>query len=211
MNSELASFVKESLQQGQSRAAIKEALLSAGWQEREITKALNSFADIEFVTPVPRPKPYLAAREAFLYLLSFITLYISAFSFGALLFQFIDRWFPDASRVFYGQDISLSSLRMAIASLIIAFPLHLALMAKLMRSAARDPERSQSLVRKWLTYLTLVVVAGVLIGDAISLLFNVLGGETTWRFFLKSLVVFLIGGAIFGFYLTGLQKEEKES
>lgn len=211
MNSELASFVKESLQQGQSRAAIKDVLLSAGWQEREITKALNSFADIEFVTPVPRPKPYLAAREAFLYLLSFITLYISAFSFGALLFQFIDRWFPDASRVFYGQDISLSSLRMAIASLIIAFPLHLALMAKLMRSAARDPERSQSLVRKWLTYLTLVVVAGVLIGDAISLLFNVLGGETTWRFFLKSLVVFLIGGAIFGFYLTGLQKEEKES
>ena len=78
-------------------------------------------------------------------------------------------------------------------------------------AAAQDPERRQSLVRKWLTYLTLVVVAGVLIGDSISLLFNVLGGETTWRFFLKSLVVFLIGGAILGFYLAGLQKEEKES
>ena len=210
MRNELTLFVKESLQQGQSRAAITDALLSAGWQKQEIAKAMNSFADIDFAVPIPKPKPYLAAREAFLYLLSFITLYISAFSFGALLFQFIDRWFPDPSRLAYG-DVSFSSLRMAIASLIIAFPLHLALMAKLTKSAAQDPERSQSLVRKWLTYLTLVVVAGVLIGDSISLLFNVLGGETTWRFFLKSLVVFLIGGAILGFYLTGLQKEEKES
>jgi hypothetical protein len=194
-----------------NRESIREALNKAGWQKEEVQKALSAFAEVAFPLPVPRPKPYLAAREAFLYLLSFITLYISAFSFGALLFQFIDRWFPDASRVFYGQDISLSSLRMAIASLIIAFPLHLALMARLTKSAAQDPERSQSLVRKWLTYLTLVVVVGVLIGDSISLLFNVLGGETTWRFFLKSLVVFLIGSTILGFYLAGLQKEEKES
>ncbi len=205
------SFVQKALEKGESRESITRALLAAKWQEAEVKKVLSAFAEVSFQIPVPKPKPYLAAREAFLYLLSFITLYISAFSFGALLFQFIDRWFPDASRVLYGQDISLSSLRMAIASLVIAFPLHLALMAKLMRSAARDPERSQSLVRKWLTYLTLVVVAGVLIGDAISLLFNVLGGETTWRFLLKSFVVFLIGGAIFGFYLAGLQKEEKES
>lgn len=194
-----------------SRQAIRDALLAAHWQEEEVKKALSAFTQVPFPLPVPKPKPYLAAREAFLYLLSFITLYISAFSFGALLFQFIDRWFPDASRVLYGQDISLSSLRMAIASLVIAFPLHLALMARLMKSAAQDPERSRSLVRKWLTYLTLVVVAGVLIGDSISLLFNVLGGETTMRFLLKSLVVFLIGGAILGFYLAGLQKEEKES
>ena len=172
MNNELLSFVRTALEKGESRQSIHSALLAAKWQEAEVKKALAAFAEVSFPIPVPKPKPYLAAREAFLYLLSFITLYISAFSFGALLFQFIDRWFPDASRVFYGQDISLSSLRMAIASLIIAFPLHLLLMAKLMKSAARDPERSQSLVRKWLTYLTLVVVAGVLIGDAISLLFN---------------------------------------
>ncbi len=210
MNNELLLFVRASLEKGESRENIREALLTAKWQEEEVKKALSAFAEISFPVPVPKPKPYLAAREAFLYLLSFITLYISAFSFGLLLFQFIDRWFPDASRALYGQDISLSSLRMAIASLIIAFPLHLALMARLVKSAAQDPERSRSLVRKWLTYLTLVVVVGVLIGDSISLLFNVLGGETTWRFFLKSLVVFLIGGVILGFYLAGLQKEEKE-
>ena len=209
MSNELISFVKESLQKGQSRAAITEALFSAGWQEQEITKAMNSFADIDFAVPIPKPKPYLAAREAFLYLLSFITLYISAFSFGALLFQFIERWFPDSSRFVYG-DISFSSLRMAISALVIAFPLYVLLMRQFMKAAAKDPERSKSLVRKWLTYLTLVVVAGVLIGDLIAVLFNLLGGEITTRFLLKAGTVFAIGGAIFGFYLSDLQKEEKE-
>jgi len=90
MNSELRLFVKESLEKNQSRASIKEALLSAGWQEQEIVKALNSFAEVDFPIPVPKKKPYLVAREAFLYLVSFITLYITALSFGALIFSFID-------------------------------------------------------------------------------------------------------------------------
>jgi len=107
MNQELHSFVKDSLEKKQSRTAIQEALLQAGWQEQEIAKALNSFAEIDFPVPVPKRKPYLAAREAFLYLVSFITLYITAFSFGALLFSFIDIWFPDPLR--FGGGVSSSA------------------------------------------------------------------------------------------------------
>lgn len=206
MSSELILFVKESLQKGQSRASITEALLSAGWQEQEITKALRSFAQVDFPVPVPRKKPYLAAREAFLYLVSFITLYITAFSFGVLVFSFIDMWLPDPLRQYAVLSVSTN----AIASLIVAFPLFLFLTRALSRSAAKDPERRESLVKKWLTYLTLVVAAAVLIGDLIAVLSNLLGGELTARFFLKAATVFLIAGAIFGFYLTNLQKEEKE-
>ncbi|MBI2113400.1 MAG: hypothetical protein HYT50_02380, partial [Candidatus Wildermuthbacteria bacterium] len=111
MNNELQSFVKASLEKGMNRDEIRSALRKAGWQEDEITKALFSFAEVDFPVAVPKPKPYLDAKEAFLYLVSFITLYISAFSFGALIFLFIDLWFPDIAQYrFY--DASRSGLRM---------------------------------------------------------------------------------------------------
>jgi hypothetical protein len=59
-----------------------------------------------------------------------------------------------------------------------------------------------------LTYITLFVAAGVLIGDLISLVFNFLGGELTVRFVLKVLTVGVIAGTIFGHYLWDLRKEE---
>lgn len=205
MSQELYSFVKESLEKQQSRAAIQEALLLAGWQEQEIVKGLNSFAEVDFPIPVPKKKPYLVAREAFLYLVSFITLYIAAFSFGALLFSFIDIWFPDLLRLGGGVP------RTAIASLIVAFPIFLIITRSLHKGAAKDPERKESKIKKWLTYLTLVIAAGVLIGDLITVLSSLLGGELSMRFLLKAAVVFLIAGSIFGYYLSDLQKEEKES
>jgi len=205
MSSEIHSFVKESLEKNQSRASIKEALLSAGWQEQEIAKALNSFAEVDFPIPVPKKKPYLVAREAFLYLVSFITLYITALSFGALIFSFVDIWFPDPLR--FGGGVP----RTAIASLIVAFPIFLVITRALRKDAAQDPERKDSRVKKWLTYLTLVIAAGVLIGDLITVLSSLLGGELSMRFFLKALIVFGIAGSIFGYYLSDLQKEEKES
>ena len=204
MNQELHSFVKESLGSKQSRAAIREALFSAGWQEAEVKKALASFAEVDFPIPVPKKKPYLAAREAFLYLVSFITLYISAFSFGALIFSFIDTWFPDPLK--FGGGVP----RTAIASLIVAFPIFLVITRALHKGVAQDPERKESRIKKWLTYLTLVIAAGVLIGDLITVLSSLLGGELTMRFFLKAFTVFGVAGSIFGYYLLDLQKEEKE-
>ena len=205
MNQELHSFVKESLGSKQSRAAIQEALLQAGWQEQEIAKALKPFAEVDFPIPVPKKKPYLVAREAFLYLVSFITLYITAFSVGTLIFSFIDIWFPDPLR--FGGGVP----RTAIASLIVAFPIFLVITRALHKGAAKDPERKESRIKKWLTYLTLVIAAGVLIGDLITVLSSLLGGELTMRFFLKALIVFGIAGSTFGYYLSDLQKEEKES
>lgn len=210
MQNELYIFVKEALEKGQSRESIQDALSRAGWEEEEIKKALAAFANIDFPVAVPRRQPYLQAREAFLYLISFIALYITAFSFGALAFSFIDIWFPDTIQQQY-RDPSSTGLRMAIASLIIAFPLYLFMMRLLAKSAKKDPERRASKVRKWLTYLTLVVAAGIIIGDLIAVVFSLLGGELAVRFMLKALTVFLITGSIFGYYLSDLQKDEKEN
>lgn len=208
MSNELHTFVEKALEKGQARSEIQRVLVEAGWQEEEVKKALSSYAEVQFVVPVPKPKPYLQAREAFLYLISFITLYITAFSFGALLFAFIDKAFPDALS-FRGGFYS-GGLRTAIASIIVAFPLYLFMARLLGRAAAKDPERRQSKVRKWLTYLTLVIAAAIIIGDLIAILANLLGGELSIRFMLKALTILAITGSIFGYYLWDLQKEEKE-
>lgn len=206
MNS-LYSFVKDSLEKGISRNAIRDALIQAGWQEDEIKNALSAFAEVIFPLPVPKPKPYLQAREAFLYLVSFIALYTSAISFGSLVFQFINKAFPDP--ISMGQDLSLGNVRMSLASLVVAFPLYIFLTWQLAKAVLQNSERRQSKVRKWLTYGTLVVASGVIIGDLIALVSNILGGELTFRFILKVIAVFAVSGSIFGYYLFDLRKEEK--
>ncbi|HTM67732.1 MAG TPA: DUF5671 domain-containing protein [Candidatus Binatia bacterium] len=208
MHYDINAFVKEALTRGIPKPEVQAALRKAGWQDDEINAALGLFADVPFAIPVPKRKPYLSAREAFMYLLLFLCLYISAFAFGTLLFHFINRWIPDALQPYASYD--LSSVRMSVASLIVAFPVYLWLSSLVAGAIRKDSEKKASKIRKWLTYITLFITAGVIIGDLITLLFNLLGGELTLRFTLKVLTVLLIAGLIFGYYLWDLRQEEKE-
>lgn len=211
MNNELQLFVKEALQEGASRDQIHKALKEGNWPEDEIKNALSTYSDTKFVVPVPRRKPYLSAREAFLYLLMFLTLYVSAFSVGTLIFQFVNRWLPDTVIDYsYVYDSTRSAIRSATAALIITFPVFLWISSIIRGAIARDPEKRSSKVRKWLTYITLFIAAGVIIGDLITLVYNVLSGELTLRFILKVLTVLGISGAIFGYYLWDLRQDEQE-
>ena len=91
-----------------------------------------------------------------------------------------------------------------------AFPLYLFLMRRLAAAVAVDPERRQSLVRRWLTYLTLVVGAAIILGDVIALLARLLAGDPTAGFFLKVAAILLITGPIFGYYLWDMRQAEEE-
>ena len=206
MNNELRSFIKESLERGQSKDAIREVLAQAGWQDDEVRKGLSAFADVDYPLAVPRPTPYVHAREAFLYLISFIALYVSASSFGYLVFGLIDHTFPDA--LDYRDRFPSGGEATSIASVIVAFPLYLFLMKRLSTGVAGDPDKRLSLVRRWLTYLTLVIGAGIILADVIALLANLLTGDPTLRFFLKGGVIFLITTWIFGFYMWDMKRTE---
>lgn len=211
MNTELQLFVKEALTKGKSRQSIQEALKQAGWPGEDIEAALGYYADTDFPVPVPKRKPYLSAREAFMYLVMFLTLYISSISFGTLIFQFVNRWLPDLALNLYYNESTTEIIRSATASLIITFPIFVYMTHILGKAMERDPEKRSSKVRKWLTYITLFIAAGVIIGDLITLVTNLLAGEMTLRFILKCLTVFIIAGTIFGYYLWDLRQEEKES
>jgi hypothetical protein len=204
---ELIEFVGDALRAGQSRERIAQVLSEAGWEKDQVERAVARFAPVDFPIPVPRPRPYLSAREAFLYLVMFATLYVSAFALGSICFTAIDRAFPDVTRP-QSTQMFRDALRWSLANLIVAFPIFAALAVSTQRAIARDPARRASKVRKWLTYLTLFLGAAVLIGDVIGLLNAVLKGEVPTRFLLKVLTVAAIAGTAFGYYLTQLRRDE---
>lgn len=209
MNADLQLFVRDSLARGLARTAIRDRLREAGWRAEEVESALAGFAEVDFPVPVPRRRPSLSAREAFLYLVLFATLYITAFNLGLVLFAIVDRWLPDAVQHGYASRWAIEALRNGIAALVIAFPVFLSLSTLIGRAMARDPEKRGSAVRKWLTYLTLFVAALVLIGDLTFVLQRLLAGELVARILWKTLVVFAIAGTVFGHYLAELRNEER--
>jgi len=211
MITELQLFVREALGRGLPRAAIREKLIEAGWQPDEVAAALDAYAETDFPVPVPRRRPYLSAREAFLYLVLFVTLYVTAYNTGVLLFQFVERWLPDTARRDFGSErFAADMLRGAAAAVLIAYPIFLFLSRLIGRAIAREPEKRGSRVRKWLTYVTLFIAALVLIGDLTFLVSRLLSGELAPRFLLKVLVVFAIAGTVFGHYLADLRREEEK-
>lgn len=209
---ELVDFVRDALGRGVPRAQIEEALRKGGWTADRIRSALAAFVDIDFPVPVPRARPYLSAREAFMYLVLFGTLYTSAYYLGSLIFDFINLGFPDPARNPEGYDTYIrESMRWSISSLIVAFPVFLYLSWTTERDVTRDPMKRASKVRRWLTYLTLFASACALIGDVTTLVYNALGGELTIRFVLKVITVGLIAGTAFVYYLRDLRQDELEN
>jgi hypothetical protein len=204
---DLEDFVRDGLQRGLARSDIETAMLTAGWTPEQAKNALNAFADVAFPVPVPKPRPYLSAREAFLYLVLFAALYLSAYHLGNLGFEFIERAFPDPSVTGQG---GRDELRYSASALIVGFPLFVFMSWFINRGLERNPIKRLSAVRRWLTYLTLFLAVTILAGDLIALVYNLLGGELTLRFALKVATVAVIAGGIFGYYLSDLRREEHE-
>lgn len=207
VDDELRVFVRDALQKDMPRDQIERVLVEAGWSKDQVGDALAAFAEVDFPVPVPRPQPSLSAREAFLYLMLFTSLYVSAFHLGDLLFHFVERFFPDPALEGI-QDWRLDRMRFSVSALVVAFPVYLFISRLINRALQQTPVLRTSPIRKWLTYLTLFIAASIVIGDVTTLIYNVLGGELTIRFVLKVLIVGGIAGSIFWFYLHDLRKDE---
>jgi Domain of unknown function (DUF5671) len=203
----LIEFIDAARAQGATDEVLAAMLERRGWPQKEIYRAFGERYErlTGLGVPVRRGTIGEAARDAFLYLLSFGTLGTWTCALGSLFFTLIERWFPDpvVSRPFRNANIELSG---AMASLIVAFPTYLFTTRLIIRDVAANPEKLESGVRKWLTYIALLLAAGVFIGDLITFLSYFLRGELTPRFVLKVITVLAIAGGVFWYYLLSLQK-----
>jgi hypothetical protein len=100
------------------------------------------------------------------------------------------------------------AVRWTVSALVIGAPLFLFLSWRVGQARRRNPAMQGSRIRKWLTYLTLVIAAATLIGDGIALVSNFLAGELTPRFLLKALIIAVIAGVIFLYYVRDAERDE---
>ena len=208
LSRELVAFVKESLQRGLPRGQVEDALARVGWPRDQIQQALAGFADVEFPIPVPRPTVSAKPREAFLYVVMFVTLFISAWNLGALLFGLIDLAFPDPTGMARGGV--LDGIRWSVSQLVVAFPVFVYVARVIERAVRENPSSRASRIRRQLTYLTLFIASCALVGGVTALVYNFLGGDLTARFVLKVLAVAAIAGSAFTYYLRDLRAAEAE-
>jgi hypothetical protein len=207
MKDELDVFVRESLARGVPRERITAALEDAGWPRKDIDAALGAWADTDFGVPVPKRRVGLAARETFLQLVLFATLYFVAYNVGAVLFAAIERWIPDRAIPRWASYLGM--IRWGTAYILIGLPVHL-WVSRIAARAGAGGDGQPSPVDRWLTYLTVFVAALTLIGSFVVVVSGLLGGELTARFLLKTFVVVCIAGVIFGHHLGRMKRQETE-
>lgn len=207
-NQTLDIFIREALNRGEKRPRISAALIAAGWTQKEVDAALDDYADNDLGLAVPKPRAYVSAREAFLYLVLFILLGVVAWNLGSLLFALIDTAIPDELEeqydYFWGsRDMQIRS---AIAGLVVGGPLFAWLALHIRKQRRTNPAMQRSRVRKWLTYIALIIASCTLIGDAISLVYSFLAGELSTRLFLKLLVVAILAGGVFFYFIRDAEQ-----
>lgn len=143
--------------------------------------------------------------EIFINFLSFLLLGIVATATGIIFFQVVNKYFSDV----LFSNFSASAIRYSIASLIVGFPVYLWALwfwFKSFAPPAGGPEKSESKLSKWLTYIILLIAGGTIIGDLIAIIYNFLQGEYGARFLLKALTILIIAGLVFSFYFLERKK-----
>lgn len=201
-------FIRDALNRGEKRERIAAALAAAGWTQREIDNALDDYADNDLGLAVPKPRPYVSAREAFLYLVLFILLGVVAWNLGSLLFALIDTAIADELDQEYGYFFASreTQIRQAIAGLVVGGPLFAWLALHIRKQRRNNPAMQRSRVRKWLTYIALIIASFTLIGDAIGLVYSFLAGELSTRLLLKLLVVAILAGGVFVYFIRDAEE-----
>jgi uncharacterized protein DUF5671 len=208
----LLEFIDAAKAQGASEEFVVALLRQNGWSEKRIYQVFSTWYEAKTGRTVPNGGGRIeAAKDAFLYLLAFITLGIWAIQLGELLFKTIDRTFPNPTLDFGNATWITRSMADELASIIVAFPLFLLVTRWIVRGIQQQPERLESPVRKWLTYIALVITASTMIGDVVTFLAYLLRGDLDTRFVLKVVAVMVIAGGVFAYYLDSLHRNRVSS
>ncbi len=140
------------------------------------------------------------AKHFALQLGSLISLYVTLGALINLLFAIITVQYPDVINGYWEYDSAAYGIRLSIALLIVFFPAYIVL-TRFVNVARRTQESAYLGLTKWLIYLSLLVGGAVMLGDVVTIINNFLNGELTIRFILKALVVLVVVGVAFTYYL----------
>ncbi|MAZ67708.1 hypothetical protein CL652_02990 [bacterium] len=151
-------------------------------------------------------------KDFFMWLGAMVALYFSVGSFIALTFEYIERLVGDTAII--GYDPYSGGIQFAIASLIVIFPVYIALTRMLNQDIRKDPLKKELWVRRWLVFLAVFVAGIAILADLIVLINTFLSGEEiTAAFLLKVITVLVVAAGVFYYYISDIKGkwENRES
>jgi len=202
---DISKFLDAGRAQGLSDEVLVVLLRGRGWPEDDAYHAVASHFETRTGVHIPAFKRSGSAKDAFLYLLAFGLLATWTMAAGSVLFSLIDKWLKDPLSTSSYYEFRYYQIANSLACIIVAFPVYLLVMRYILRELEAHPEKFDSAVRKWLTYIALLIAAGVVVGDLITFLTYLLRGDLTSRFVAKTAVVLVLAGGVFSYYFATLQ------
>lgn len=207
-NDSLFAFVSQAKERGIPDDSLVGILRQSGWSERRIYRALSDYYAAALGVAVPvRDQSSGAARDAFFYLLNFITLGFWTVALWQIWDDLVHRWFPDSLS---DAGISLrDDIASQVAMIVVAFPIFAFVHTRIQRELARRPELYYSPIRRWLTYLALVIAAIAILTDAALTISSWIRGQLTAHFLLDTLGLMVLGGGVFAYYLLTMEPPKR--
>jgi hypothetical protein len=136
-------------------------------------------------------------KDFFLHLGATVALYTAAIALINLSFSVVNYYDPDALAGYF----SVGSVAWPISLLVVLVPVLYAIEWFVGRDVSRMPEKKDLWIRRWRIYLTLFLGGAAVVGDLVVLINWYLNGEITSRFVYKILIVLVVAGVIFAYYL----------
>ncbi|KKU82167.1 MAG: hypothetical protein UY07_C0002G0024 [Parcubacteria group bacterium GW2011_GWA1_47_8] len=147
-------------------------------------------------------------KDFFIHLGVLVSLYISVISILTLIFSIIDQVFP---KEFSYTDPYAGGVSLAMAMLLVAFPLCVLFTRALSKEERIFPEKRNLWARKAITYCTLFIAILVVAIDLIVLLNSFFSGEEiTMAFGLKIFSIIVVIGTVAGYYLYDLRRKPED-
>ncbi|WOI56483.1 DUF5671 domain-containing protein [Palleronia sp. LCG004] len=185
----LDTFVRDALMAGRSRDEIDRVLVEAGWSTRDVERALATYADIDFSPPVPRRQPYVSARDAFFYGLTFVALVVVVANLVSASFKAIEWALETRDHL---------RLNWNVAALVVFAPVF-AILDRRVRGDDRETP-----MRKIFAYGALFLASLVLLVDLVAAIALAIGGGLGVEVASKAGVVALVAALVLLYYRADL-------
>ncbi len=132
-----------------------------------------------------------------------VTLITSVTSFLVLLFETLNKKFPDTLNSVYQygyNSYNFETIRAALATLIIFFPIFILISYFWLRESREDIGHQNLTIRKWMVYLILFLASLMIIIDLVTLVKYFVSGEITSRFIYKISGTLIVGFLVDFYY-----------
>ncbi len=157
-------------------------------------------------------KPKLNIGFFFLSLGVLISLITSVVSLINLMFESLNKKFPDVlnSTYQYGYlSYEYDAMRMALATLIIFFPVFLLVHYFWNKHIAKGLGSIDEVIKKWLVYIVLFLSSLVVVIDLVTLVRYFVSGEITSRFIYKVVSILVVALFVGSYYILELFGKKK--